>query len=409
MGKFQDLTGQKFGKLLVLGDSLERNASGGVIWDCECSCGNHIKCGSRDLKLGNIVQCKSCKFKDLTGKKFGNLIVLEYCGKNDNNKVMWKCKCSLCGNEIYVNAKSLARSSKDRDCGCTKNLLNKTYGRFVVIKKLGIKNKCQYWRCKCTTCGFEFDSDYSRIVRLIRKCPNCDRNIEDLTGKTFNSLYVIGLSNKTSKDKSCFWECECTHCGGHSVVSSSSLRSGHSKSCGCRNFKDLTGMKFGYLEVKERNPDRKYKRISWICECKKCGDIVVYTSGELLYGSKISCGCVNSKAEYTTKIILKKNNINFIPQKRFTDCVYKRQLPFDFYIPDINTCIELDGGQHDFPVEFFGGEKSFKLTQKRDRIKTKYCEDKGINLIRIPYMQFNNIEQILIENNVIKGEPNART
>ena len=33
--------------------------------------------------------------------------------------------------------------------------------------------------------------------------------------------------------------------------------------------------------------------------------------------------------------------------------------------------------------------------QEHDKIKTLYCRDNGIRLIRIPYTQFNEIEEIL--------------
>lgn len=409
MGKFQDLTGQKFGKLIVLCDSGERDASGNVIWECECSCGTHIKCSGRNLKLGNIKNCKKCNFKDITGKVFGNLIALEYFGRGSNDKVVWKCKCLLCNKEVYIESKSLCRSSKNRDCGCSKNLLGKVYGNFTVIEKLEAKNEKQYWKCVCGVCGTESVTDSTRIINLQKGCATCGKPIEDLTGKTFGSLRVISIFNKKCRYGYRFWECECLHCGKHTIVSTTALKSGHTKSCGCRNFKDLTGMCFGYLEVKELSPDRKYGRISWICKCKMCGDTVIYTSGELLYRNKISCGCVNSKAEYTTKSILSENNIEFIHQKTFDGCVNKRSLFFDFYIPSLNLCIELDGQQHSIPIDFFGGDSTLKDTQIRDDIKNKYCKKNKINLLRIPYFQFDNIERILIENNIIKGELNART
>ena len=40
-------------------------------------------------------------------------------------------------------------------------------------------------------------------------------------------------------------------------------------------------------------------------------------------------------------------------------------------------------------------EKQLVLTQKRDKIKNTYCEEHGIKLIRIPYWEFKNIEEIL--------------
>ncbi len=38
------------------------------------------------------------KIKDLTGMRFGRLLVLSYEGKNQYNRAMWKCRCD-CGNE----------------------------------------------------------------------------------------------------------------------------------------------------------------------------------------------------------------------------------------------------------------------------------------------------------------------
>ena len=40
-------------------------------------------------------------------------------------------------------------------------------------------------------------------------------------------------------------------------------------------------------------------------------------------------------------------------------------------------------------------QKKLKETQIRDRIKNKYCKDNNIKLIRIPYFEFDNIDEIL--------------
>lgn len=91
--------------------------------------------------------------------------------------------------------------------------------------------------------------------------------------------------------------------------------------------------------------------------------------------------------------MLKKSDVEFIQEKSFTDCIDKHALPFDFYLPDLNTCIEYDGEQHYFNIKYFGN--SLESVQEHDRIKTKYCEDNGIKLIRIPYWEYDNIETIL--------------
>ena len=72
-------------------------------------------------------------------------------------------------------------------------------------------------------------------------------------------------------------------------------------------------------------------------------------------------------------------------QKRFEDCKDKKQLPFDFYLPDYNCCIEYDGRQHFQAIEYWGGEEVFQLTQFHDQIKNDYCKENNIRLIRIKY------------------------
>ena len=60
-------------------------------------------------------------------------------------------------------------------------------------------------------------------------------------------------------------------------------------------------------------------------------------------------------------------------------------MPFDFYLPDYNICIEYDGEEHFQPVEFFGGEEKFQRRIENDEIKNNYCKNNNIKLIRIPY------------------------
>ena len=48
-------------------------------------------------------------------------------------------------------------------------------------------------------------------------------------------------------------------------------------------------------------------------------------------------------------------------------------------------CIEFDGIQHFEPINYFGGEKELELVQKRDRIKTAYCQENNIGLVRVRF------------------------
>lgn len=57
--KRQDLTGQKYNKLTVLG--LNRSENGQVYWDCVCDCGNHAVVKSSNLKSGAVKSCGCLK------------------------------------------------------------------------------------------------------------------------------------------------------------------------------------------------------------------------------------------------------------------------------------------------------------------------------------------------------------
>jgi hypothetical protein len=104
--------------------------------------------------------------------------------------------------------------------------------------------------------------------------------------------------------------------------------------------------------------------------------------------------CIESKGEKLIDKILKRFKINFDRQKKFSDCKNIRELPFDFWIPSMNTLIEYDGKQHYEPLSFFGGIEAFEKLKTNDKIKNDYCEDNYINLIRIKYDE-KNIERIL--------------
>ena len=105
--------------------------------------------------------------------------------------------------------------------------------------------------------------------------------------------------------------------------------------------------------------------------------------------------CNTSKSEYKITEFLNNNNIKFIMEHTYIDCCYKRKLPFDFYLPAYNLCIEFDGEQHFKSIKHFGGEKRLLIQKIKDNIKTEYCKNNNIKLLRIPYYDFNNIEKIL--------------
>ena len=93
--------------------------------------------------------------------------------------------------------------------------------------------------------------------------------------------------------------------------------------------------------------------------------------------------CNFSKGEREVKWFLEDNRISFISQKTFEGCKDINPLPFDFYLPDYNMCVEFDGRQHRQPIVIFGGVEGLKDRQKKDMIKTKFCRTNSIKLVRI--------------------------
>lgn len=129
-------------------------------------------------------------------------------------------------------------------------------------------------------------------------------------------------------------------------------------------------------------------------KCKECG--YEWESRIVDRSKNKGCSkCIQSKGENIIQCYLYNNNIVNYFQYKFDDCRNINSLPFDFYLPLYNCCIEYQGIQHYEPIEFFGGEKQFQLQQKLDQIKRNFCRNNNIKLIEIPYWDFDNIEQIL--------------
>lgn len=106
--------------------------------------------------------------------------------------------------------------------------------------------------------------------------------------------------------------------------------------------------------------------------------------------------CSDSKGERLIAQILTQYNVVFEQQKTFAACKnYNRKkpnvLPFDFYLPKLNTLIEYDGEHHFKPIRFNGVSeiKAVELhtkTKENDTVKTKYANTHNISLMRLSYL-----------------------
>ena len=87
------------------------------------------------------------RFIDLTGQRFGRWLVIKREGSDKYNNATWFCRCD-CGTERVCSGNDL-RQGKSRSCGClkidttikrsTKN--NKRYSRLYVVW-LDMKGRC---------------------------------------------------------------------------------------------------------------------------------------------------------------------------------------------------------------------------------------------------------------------------
>lgn len=114
MPKKLDLTNQKFNKLSPIETEYKRN--GAYYWKCLCDCGNYVTVYGPDIKNGHTKSCgciPNNKPEDLTGQKFGRLVATIL---NSIRPPKWLCKCD-CGNEIIVPAGRL-KSGNTKSCGC---------------------------------------------------------------------------------------------------------------------------------------------------------------------------------------------------------------------------------------------------------------------------------------------------
>jgi len=136
-------------------------------------------------------------------------------------------------------------------------------------------------------------------------------------------------------------------------------------------------------------------------KCSICNHIWNPVSRRLLRRGCPNCNI--SKGELLISKILKKLNINYKTYYIFNNL--KTDVGgtpiFDFVIFDKNDSlkmiIEYDGEQHFKPIKKWGGEKRLKRQQKIDKFKNDYCYNHNIQMIRIPYYDFDNIDNEYIK------------
>lgn len=291
------------------------------------------------------------------------------------------------------------------------NLIGQRFGKWTVLEEAPKKDGRTTWLCQCD-CGTKRAVIEKSLTSGRSQSCGCSRggtNKLDLRGQTFGDLTVLSPAPNKDNGRTA-WYCQCK-CGNTIVVGTKELRNGDTKSCGClwdRTVKaNLVGQRFGKLTVLQEVKDSSlsYDGVIWQCKCD-CGNIVNVSGHRLRSGHTLSCGCLSSKGEAKIKQLLEANNINYISQFVFQDCLTEHGYPcrFDFAIindNNIQCIIEYDGSQHFTQIKG-SSWPSVADIQARDALKTTYCQTHNIPLIRISYKDYNELTIEYLKERMLK-------
>ena len=276
---------------------------------------------------------------------------IEVIGKyiNDSSKILHKCRVDGCGYEWYARPNNILHGRGCPKCGGTIKKTHEEYVDELNIKNNNIEVIEKYINADtpilhlCKIDGYKWFSTPNNILRG-QGCPKCGILSRVQKQKKTHEEYVTHVA-KINKDikvvglyvnthTKILHRCLNDNCNNEWLVEPSSILSGH----GCPQ-------------------------------------------------------CNTSNGERNIKAYLTEHDIDCVHQHKFSDCINIRSLPFDFYLPKYNVCIEYDGIQHYEPIDYFGGKERFEYIQQNDSIKNKYCKDNNITLLRIRYDE--NIEEVL--------------
>lgn len=152
--------------------------------------------------------------------------------------------------------------------------------------------------------------------------------------------------------------------------------------------------KFSYRDVVYVNNDTPVK-----IYCKEHHITFETTPDTHLRGSGACPLCTKSVGEVEIFKWLSEHAVPFETQKVIPNenmFCKRHYLTVDFYLPDLNLIIEMNGEQHYQPVEHFNTKDwTFEDQQIRDNTLRAYCKTHKISLLEIKYDKIDKIPQIL--------------
>ena len=213
MPSFEDLTGKKIGYLTIkhrAPDWIQPSGQHKRMWHCICDCGNECDVRASDIKSGNTTSCgcqssrkKSINLDDLTGKQFGDYIVISRATNkitpSGQQKSVWKCKCKNCGLEKNIQASQLKHFSGK--CLChpkeiKRDLTGYSFDELVIKRFDKIVNGRRYWVCDCSCGNTDISVEEYRLLHGKKKSCGCTTKINSKE----KHKEKVAKSNKTLFD-----------------------------------------------------------------------------------------------------------------------------------------------------------------------------------------------------------------
>jgi len=162
MSKRIDMTGQKFGRLTVVKFSHTKHEMS--YWSCRCECGAEKVTTRSRLLNGETKSCGCLKKEvdasripiDMTGERYGRLIVIKFSHIKGKGISYWSCKCE-CGIEKNISRRCLI-SGNTKSCGC---LSKENVKKRATKHGLSHTKIYQVWANMKTRCNNENDQFYS--------------------------------------------------------------------------------------------------------------------------------------------------------------------------------------------------------------------------------------------------------
>lgn len=153
--KVKDITGQRFGMIVVISRFGSTPKKKQATWTCICDCGNTKVMEGSALITGHSSSCgcrsRGRRLKDITGQRFGRLLVISRFGSTVHKQATWTCICD-CGKTVIGRASEL-RGGHTVSCGCYNKEKNSLiFTKHGQAKASGFSRTYRIWAGMKTRC-----------------------------------------------------------------------------------------------------------------------------------------------------------------------------------------------------------------------------------------------------------------